>query len=514
MKRRLIACILLTMVALAGCAQKDQFAEWEEDWAASESAVSQDVSEAESEEVIPEELMDSAQLVKYNAAEQGLIRPYELKPTTNDAPNADWAYSAFKVIEANIIKQGKANKDTIDLSEGNFIYYAVNNETAHLANPEEDMFFLSSEYGVHSNDIYYKGISAMMYMFIGADGRGIVSESDVPFEEGNREEITSSLEGMAMADSQGDIHRTDSDWIITGIRNIDVADSELIKQEILDKGAVQIAYEFSENNYNDGAYYTKYFGGRNTRTAVVVGWDDAYPRTNFREGMQPEKDGAWLLYDCIGSMLGSDGYIWLSYENKCTTDIISYDVAERSKYGSVLSYDKLGYNNIIKANGEEYTVIANVHETEEDETVSAIGIYSLAPEQQVEVEVYIGIYDEDPSSGMLAASMSVTADAFCYQVFELPQEVSVKAGEKFSVVLKYLNDDTDEMYGAAPTEGPGMSFSMGLQLNLFYASAEGQSFAKKDGTWYDLSREESADQFDNSVSVYNNACMKVLMKKK
>ena len=180
----------------------------------------------------------------------------------------------------------------------------------------------------------------------------------------------------------------------------------------------------------------------------------------------------------------------------------------------MLSYDKLGYNNIIKANGEEYTVIANVHETEEDETISAIGIYTLAPEQQVEVEVYTGVYDENPDSGTLAATMSVTSDALCYQAFELPKEVSVKAGEKFSVVLKYLNDDADEMYGGAPTEGPELRFSMGIQLNLFYASAEGQSFAKKDGTWYDLSREESADQFDNSVSVYNNACMKVLMKKK
>lgn len=514
MKRRLSACILLTMLVFAGCTQKDQFAEWEEDWAASEAASSQEVSEEESTEVIPEEMMDSGNMSQYNAAEQGLIRPYELKPTTNDAPNVDWAYSAFKAIEANIIKQGKANKDTIDLSEGNFIYYGINNEAAHLANPEEDMFFLSSEYGVHSADFFYKGFNSTSYMFIGADGRGIVSENDVPFEEGSREQITSSYESLAMADSLGNMHRTDSDWIITGIRNIDVADSDLIKKEILDKGAVQITYEFSENNYNDGAYYTKYFGGRNTRTAVIIGWDDTYARTNFREGMQPENDGAWLLYDCIGSTIGSDGYIWLSYDNKCTTEIVSYDVKARSQYGSVLSYDKLGINNMIKEKGEEYTTIANVHQTEEDETISAIGIYTLAPEQQVEVEVYTGVYDEDPASGTLAATMSVTSDAFCYQAFELPQEVSVKAGEKFSVVLKYLNNDADEMYGAAPTEGPGAEFSMGIKFNIFYTSAEGQSFAKKDGIWYDLSKEESAEQFGSGVSVYNNACMKVLMKKK
>lgn len=131
MKKRGIALLLLTMVVFAGCGPKDRFAQWEE----------------------------------------------------------DLAYAAFKVIEAGLIKQGDANKDTIDLSEGNYIYYAVNTEEDFLANQEEDIFYLSSAYGMNVTDPFYKGINGYSNLFIGMDGKGIVSETDAPFDESNKEKL-------------------------------------------------------------------------------------------------------------------------------------------------------------------------------------------------------------------------------------------------------------------------------------------------------------------------------------
>ena len=93
MKRRLTALVLFIMVAFAGCTQKNQFAEWEEEWAASEAASSQAVSEEDNTELIPSEMMDSENIVKYNAQEQGFIRPYELNQSEKDAPYVDWAYA-------------------------------------------------------------------------------------------------------------------------------------------------------------------------------------------------------------------------------------------------------------------------------------------------------------------------------------------------------------------------------------------------------------------------------------
>lgn len=516
MKKRAITLLLLTMVVFAGCGSKDLFAQWEEDWAAFEQASSKAVSEEESEDVIPEELMDAGSVTKYNAEEQGLIRPYELQQAEHDSPHVDWAYAAFKVIEAGLIKQGDANKDTIDLSEGNYIYYAVNTEEDFLANQEEDIFYLSSAYGMNVTDPFYKGINGYSNLFIGMDGKGIVSETDAPFDESNKEKITSSIGGLAIGESEGRIKRENSDWIITGYSRIEPTDIAQAKELLLEKGALQIDYEFSLLGYHDGAYHTKYFGGNAIRSGVIIGWDDSYARTNFKESMRPENDGAWLVYDCMGAKLGSDGYIWVSYENPAIASLYSYDVVPRSRYGKVFSYTAIGYNQGIKADGEEYTTVANIYENPEDELITAVGIFAYSPGQQVEVEIYTNVFDANPTSGTLASSMSITADNCGYAVYDLENTVSLNGGEAFSVVLKYGNDGTDEWggeFGIVPVEGPAFDFEMDVQYNFYFTSAKGQSYGMRNGEWYDLSEESSAEQFGES-EVLNNVFMKVLTKKK
>lgn len=516
MKNGAIALFLLAMVFFSGCGAKELFAEWEEDWVAFEQTSLQAVSEEESEEVIPKELLDAGSVTKYNAEEQGLIRPYELQQSEHDSPRVDWAYAAFKVIEAGLIKQGDANKDTIDLSEGNYIYYAINTEEDYLANTEDDIMYLSSPYKMSIAEPFYQSFNGYSNMFIGMDGRGIVSEADAPFEEGNRDEIISSVGGLMIGESEGSIKRENSDWIITGYSCIDPTDIELVKEAILEKGALQIEYEFSMFGYDKGSYYTKYTDGVLTRNAVLIGWDDHYSKANFKEGMQPKKDGAWLVYDCMGARLGSDGYIWVSYENVGNLSVISYDVAPRSRYGTVFSHSTDGYNMMIKADAEAYTTVANIFENEEDEEISAVGIYTLVPGQQVEIEVYTNVFEGNPTSGIPAATMSITADKKGYMVYDLENTVPVGGGDAFSVVLKYLNDEQDKWsgsLGSVPVEGPTFDFTMDVQFNFHYTSSEGQSYAMRNGNWYDLSEESSAEQFGES-EVLNNVFMKVLTKRK
>ena len=38
---------------------------------------------------------------------------------------------------------------------------------------------------------------------------------------------------------------------------------------------------------------------------MVVGWDDNYSKDNFRDGVKPEKDGAWLIRNSWGDGTGS-----------------------------------------------------------------------------------------------------------------------------------------------------------------------------------------------------------------
>ena len=54
-----------------------------------------------------------------------------------------------------------------------------------------------------------------------------------------------------------------------------------------------------------------------TTASTVVGWDDAYPASNFTgDAGQPPGDGAFLVRNSWGSGWGEDGYFWVSYYDR------------------------------------------------------------------------------------------------------------------------------------------------------------------------------------------------------
>ncbi len=509
MKRRMVAALLLSLLVLGGCAEKDVYAEWEEDWAMSEQ-VSEQTGEEEQSEVLPPDELQNSNMTSYSALDYGYITPYELKQNENDYPRVDWAYSAFKVMEANLIKKGEASKDTLDLSEGHFLYYAIRYADKVQEGTNEDVVYIESTYGLKPTDVYYKSFGVRFLPLMLTDSITAVSENDVPFKEGNKAEIEESFLALMEADAQGTIKKDMGDWFLTDYSWLDVKDRDLIKNTILEKGAVQLGYDFSDKYISpEGAYYSPYTTQNVSHTAAVIGWDDNYSKTNFLESHQPKNDGAWLVYDTAGSGFGMDGYFWVSYEDTTIQEMVSFEVTSRAKYGEILSYDQLGLNDTIKLADEEYTSIANVYKVEENQEVHSVGIYTLAPGQEVEINVYTNVSDGNPSSGVLASTMIAAPELSGYHVVELEDTVPVVAGESFSVVLKYTNG---EECGEAPIEGPWVSFNYNILMTVFYTAQKGQSFAFCNGEWHDLADEATIEVLGKR-NMLNNACIKVLMKK-
>lgn len=507
LKYILIILLILFPVYACGCSQEAKYKAWEEKWDNSE-VINQDNEEVS--ESKPAEELNSGKLQSYNALDYGYITPMELQQREGDYPDVDWLYSAFKVMEANLIKQGKATKDTIDLSEGHYLYYAFRFPDKFSEDTTEDIVYVNSSYKLNTTDIFYKLRANTYFILMLADGVGPVSEERVPFDETNKKAVETSIEKLIEMEKQELIQEDMSDWLLTEINSLTMQDKDVVKDLILQNGAVQLGYDLSDMYLSpNGAYYSPYPARYITHTATVIGWDDTYSKTNFLEKYQPENDGAWLIYDSAASSLGKDGYLWVSYEDTTMQEVITYELCARADYGEILSYDKYGMGDDIKIPDADETVIANVFQMKEAKEIQAVGIYTLSDNQPVEINIYTNIQEGNPSGGTLSATTTVTPEWYGYHVIDLEQPVSVQGDSAFSVVVKYASG---EEQGFAPLEGPVDESFMDPKVHRYVTSGKGQSYILYNGEWLDMSEDSTVETLEKDNPV-NNACIKILLKK-
>lgn len=210
-----------------------------------------------------------------------------------------------------------------------------------------------------------------MIMSYLADWKGPVKEEDDPYGDGI------SPEGLPAA-----VHVQD-------IRLLRGMTQRQIKQMILTYGAAQSSLsmtrrtcdasgEFHYYNADTASYYDPFVEELN-HDILVLGWDDSYPRGNFR--IRPQHDGAWICQNTWGEDFGEDGIFYVSYEdrNLFRKGGIVYDrIAEAEETGRVYEQDLLGWQGR-QGYGSEQCWFAGVFCADRDETAEGIGFYTTAP---------------------------------------------------------------------------------------------------------------------------------------
>ncbi len=265
-----------------------------------------------------------------------------------------------------------------------------------------------------------------------------------------------------------------------------------IKYAIMNGGGVATyMYASGWSSYfdetRDGYYYPDAGAMDSDHAVLIVGWDDAYPASNFKDGTEPPGNGAFIVRNSWGTGWGEDGYFYASYYDKhIGVDAWSFSGAEANdNYGGVYQYDPLGCVNSWGYNGVTTLWFANVFTATETASVTAAGFWTVY--SGLSYEVWAG----SSLASMTQRGSGALADAG-YHTVDLTTPLPVTSSQPFAIAVKLIGGAGE--YFHAPLEYPLFGYSSAAQ-----ASA-GQSFVSQNGTtWAETSTAFTAN---------SNVCLK------
>lgn len=383
-----------------------------------------------------------------------------------------WAIAASDSLETQIIRNGYEAGP--DLSEWHLAYFTYNGPKA---------FFTTAE------DVFDTGGTNTIAAASLARWQGMVKESRVPYSSAHM--LPGSMQFQ-------------NDYKVTDVLNLHSLMSthikhsvDFMKELVYNQNTVAATY-FSSTKYYNEATASQYCWDEGTgidHAVIIMGWDDNYPKENFRSGSRPSGNGAWLVKNSWGTDFGNDGYFWISYEDKSLCEAGCYFCVPADTYSTNYQYDETGWCASVSPDGNQRKLsgyMSNVFTAENNDPVTAVGFYTTEDDADYEITVYTGVKinasKPSPVNGKAVSSASGTQKYSGYHTVILDTPVNVTEGETFSVSVKLTNHTSPYVL---PMEASSAVVSSGFfssRTYLFhqYASLENDpSYISQDGiTWY------------------------------
>ncbi len=427
----------------------------------------------------------------YSSVDLGYITPSENQWDTDSC----WAFSTLGVLSAYSIKNGIHTYAEADYSEAHLAWF----NGRSLSNDLSDSMYGD---GTYQNNPYKSTGNLLTSVFTLAKGSGIAYEVNYPFNKN--------------IDSMGNYPESDrydrSAGILTEAKFLN-GTSE-IKPSIMEYGAVEVGIYYdpdklcdtTEKTFNGEKYiYTGNCAFYNENTSgggheiIIVGWDDNYPKTNFKSGNRPSENGAWLCKNSWGPEWGENGLFWVSYENKYFINPTTYACVSGDKYDNIYQYDGYGFNRCLSLPNFNKTAIANVYTAQQTETIEAVGFYTyqnaVDETADTSTEITVSIYKNLPNdyTGPIFGSPVLTQTVFethsGYHTVELSNSIVVEKDEIYSVVITVISDDSAVLL----LEGNESD-------ELLYDAQSGCSYISYDGSITSF--------FDSAKKYGGNVCIK------
>lgn len=338
-----------------------------------------------------------------------------------------WSFASNASMESNIITKKLVNStgDEVDLSESGGAWFSCNGVT----DPTDSTF------GDHRDD----------------PSNGTMGGNAVDAAESMSSGYGAYPEELAKYDAvdygYNEALRYYSDYKLKDFSFLP-EDFNLIKQRIMEKGAMYYAYKCFDANYyetEDGTWtYSdngKSIFGEETdggHAVTIVGWDDNFSKDNFHPDAGVKNDGAWLCKNSWGKDWGDDGYFWVSYES-FAYEFGQFEMQDKDSFDTVYQHQTSSEQYLFGGNDEEnpqYFSSANVFTAKTTEQLKQI-CYTNAVNSNVKTKIFKLNKDyKSPVDGELLAEFDSNVEYAGTHCLDVPGNITFNEGDMFSVVIE------------------------------------------------------------------------------
>ena len=482
---------------------------------------------------------------KYDLRSEGLVTPVKLQNPWNSC----WAFGGIAAAETSILSACGTTyaESKLDLSERHLTYFALQPVTAevndkqvgegvHMFNSGPNAAFNNNGKPIFITSLFSQGIGPVAEIRYPYRGKNAILDQGPPLtysenddwsipekdENGNSNRLVN--EGFVLKDGNVLPSYWDAD------KTSNEAGKAAIKQELLNGHGVSIMYYAdmsgaytATDEGGGGRMYAQYIPKNGTieengvskdisnsvdHAVCIVGWDDSYSVSNFREGHQPDasKPGAWIVKNSWGSETDGDieddlrnavnkfeygikkdgkytGYFYLSYEDATICNPESMEFSTNLYNGAgfyTLQHDYMpAANGFFQLSQQDKTKMlrsANVFVA--DEAMEVKSVSTRTSEENMRVTYAIYLIDDnalageapDPTAGELAYRTSRNYEYAGFHRLDLDQPLKLEKGQRYSVVstASTLNAATGEReYGISVAMGVSKAKAEELQVKSY-----------------------------------------------